>query len=269
MRRAAIVSLAVLAVAGCGGADAGDALNETSANLGRIRSGTLAMRMTIEGTGAAAQGGTVGFALRGPFALPKRRGLPRARLDYTQLAGDKRATVTLTTTGGAGYVTVGGRSYTLPADKLADLRTGGSGLAGAGGGKRLSIARWVRDPKITDGGNVDSVDTDLVTGRLDVPAAARDLLKIANALGPGGAAAEALEGESAAELERAVKRASFALRTGKEDRLLRRLTIAVDLAASGAPGARIRFDLAISRPGSRVEVKAPANPLPASALPSG
>jgi hypothetical protein len=268
MRRAATVSLAALAVAGCGGSDAGNALNDTSANLARIRSGNLAVRMTIEGTGAAARGGAVGFALRGPFALPKTRGLPRARLDYTQVAGDKRATVTLTTTSDAGYVTVGGRSYTLASDKLADLRTGGAGLAGAGGGKRLSIASWVKDPKVEDGGKVDGVDTDLVSGRLDVPAAARDLLKVATALGPGGDAARALQGQSAAELERAVKRASFSLRTGKEDRLLRRLAIAVDLAASGAPGARIRFDLAISRPGSRVEVKAAANPLPASALPS-
>jgi hypothetical protein len=209
----------------------------------------------------------VGFALRGPFALPARRGLPTAKMDYTQIAGERRATVTLTTTGRAGFVTVDGRSYRLPSGQLERLRTGAGSFAGGGASDRLED--WVKDPKLSDGGRVNGVEVDRVTGRLDVAAAARDLLRVSSALAPGDAAERALQGESGAELARAVKRSSFELRTGKEDRLLRRLAIAVDLAPRGAPGARIRFDLAISHPGARIRVQPPPNALPASALPSG
>ena len=265
MKRIAVLAVAALAAGGCGGDDPQDVLRETADKLPGIRSGTLAMRMTVEGTGSAAEGGAVGFELRGPFALPKRRGLPRARVDYTQLAGTRRATVTLTLADDAGFATVGGRSYRLPPDRVERLRTSAGGL----GGDRLRIAGWVKDPKLSDGGRIGGAETDQVTARLDVAVAARDLLRISRALGPGGAAARALEGESARELESAVKRATFDLRTGKEDRLLRRLTIAIDLAGRDVPGAKVRFSVAISEPGKPVEVNAPADPLPASALPSG
>jgi hypothetical protein len=263
-----VTCLLAVVVGGCGGDDPREVLRETAANLADIRSGDLSVRMTVEGQGAAARGGAVGFALRGPFALPAGGGLPKARVAYTQLAGDRRATVTLTTTGEAAFVTVGGRSYRLPDEQTRRLRTGAGGLAEDGAGDRLRIGDWVRDPKLSDGGRVGGTETDRITARLDVPAAARDLLRLSQALGPAGAA-RPLEGAAARDLEQAVRRATFVLHTGADDRIMRRLAIAVDLAVRGAPGARIRFALAVSRPGRRVEVEAPPDALPASALPRG
>ncbi|WP_258304763.1 hypothetical protein, partial [Escherichia coli] len=92
----------------------------------------------------------------------------------------------------------------------------------------------VRDPEVTNGPTVDGQETQRVTGRLDVPAAARDLLRLTQALGSGEEAQRALRGGAAKELEGAVRSPRFELLTGKDDHLLRRLRLAAELRAGDA-----------------------------------
>jgi hypothetical protein len=260
--------LLVVALAGCG-EDAGDVVTETARNLGEIRSGHLQMAMRVEGRGPKAGGGEVGFELDGPFALPKKTGLPRADVDYTQLAGGRRATVTLVSTGDAAYVEVGGQAYELPPGQAERLRVGAEQLGSGGAGEQLRVRSWVRDPELSDGGTVGGAETDRVSGRLDVTTAATDLLRLSRALGPDGAAElRALE-QGGKQLERAVESSSFELWTGKDDRLLRRLRIAVQLGVDGGASAAVRFGLTVNGPNEPIQVEAPENPLPASALPQG
>jgi hypothetical protein len=241
----ALAGLLAAAIAGCGGDDPNDVLSQTAKNLGKLRSGDLAMRMNV----SAGQAGGVGFALAGPFAIPRSGGMPRARIAYTQIAGPRRATVTLTSTGTRAFATANGRTQRLPAAQARRLRVG----AGAAG-KQLKIGSWVRDPKLADGPELDGAKTQRITAKLDVRAAARDLLRVAGALGPGTGAL----GQSQAQLQRAVKSSSFELITGKDDRLLRRLRIGIVLRAPGGQQGRVRFDLGVSKPNKPVRITAPA-----------
>jgi hypothetical protein len=269
-RRVALLCVLALALsaAGCG-EDARDVLGETAANLGEIRSGRLDMSMLIEGRTAEARGGEVGFMLRGPFALPRGGGLPRARVAYTQVAGGRRATITVVSTGQAAFAEVGGRAYELPEDQAGRLRLGAQSLGTGGSGEPLRIGSWVRDPELTDGGSVGGAETERVSGRLDVATAAADLLRLSRALGPdSGAGLAALE-QGGDELERSVRGSSLDLWTGKEDRLLRRLRIEVELEVEAGPAVAVRFELGVDSPNEPIDVRAPEDALPAAALPRG
>jgi hypothetical protein len=274
-RRAAIAvpGLALVAVAlgtaGCGGGDGGAdgsvALRQTSANLGKVRRGTLTLRFVMRpGQGQGAGG--VGVELRGPFSMAGDGPLPVARVAYTQLAGDRRARATFISTGRTAYVEVGGTTYRLPRERAAQLRLGdgGRGLDAL----RLDARRWVRDPKLSDGPRVAGDETDRVTGELNAAAALSDLLAAArrNGAGPGLSAGEGRR------LARRVRESSVEVLTGAKDRLLRRLRMQADLdvpedlrdRVGGRAALHVDFELGVAGPNRPVEVAAPkdARPLP-------
>ena len=267
MRRAAALVTLVALAAGCGGGRANEVLSRTADNLGEIRSGNLTLRMIVsprEGTR-----GRVGFELRGPFAL-RPGGLPVARVAYTQIAGAREATATFISTGEKAYAEVDGQAYELPPDSTAALRRAAGDGGDSGGLGVLAIDDWVDDPVVTDVGEVDRVKADL-----DVVAAANGLLGLLRQLGRD---APQIEGEEADRLENAVDSSNFEVWTGREDHLLRRLLLEADLgfdvpeslrrAMGDVVGARFEFELAIANPNEPVSVAPPANPRPASELPT-
>jgi hypothetical protein len=267
---------AVAALAGCGGGgDANRILSRTAADLGKIRSGDLTLRLVVsprEGTK-----GRIGFVLRGPFAL-RRDALPIARIAYTQIAGARQATVTFLSTGEQAYALANGKAYELPASATEQIRRAASGLGGSGSGGLGSfrVDSWFDDPKAEDGGEVGGADTDHVTADLDVVAAANGLLELVRGL---GREAPPIKGREADRLRDAVESSSIDVWSGKDDHLLRRLLLEAQLgfdvpeslrrALGDVVGARVEFELAVSDPNTPVHVAPPKNPLPASALSGG
>jgi hypothetical protein len=262
MRRilSALAALA-LVLAGCGGGQSAQkTLSETSANLGKIKSGDLSLELLFTAKG----GHQAGFSLEGPFAL-NPGSLPEGQLDYTQIAGSQTATQTFIMKGGKAYVRIRGQTFQLPADTTRQIQ----GTLGASGGLGvIDLSGWVRNPKLSDGGELDGSDTDKISADLNVPAAVSGLLAAASLFGSNAPLA-ALSGAGAEQLERAVQRATVNLWTGKDDRLLRKLDIAVDFSPSGAPenvrslvGAAMRLTLAISNPNEKISVETPTNVQP-------
>lgn len=272
---AAAAGALALAAAGCGGgggADGTTALRETSANLGKVRSGTLTLRFVLRPARGGADGG-VGVELRGPFSLAGRGPLPVARVRYTQIAGPRRVPATFISTGRAAFVAVAGTTYRLPRDRTASLRALGGGGGGARGGRgldalRLDARRWVRDPKLTDGPDVAGDATDRVTGELNPAAALTDLLGAAGRTGAG----PRFDAREAKDLSQRVRSSSVEVLTGARDRLLRRLEVSADLdvppnlraRVGGRAALHLDFELGVARPNRPVHVAAPAGarPLP-------
>jgi hypothetical protein len=262
-RRAALLA-GVLVLAGCGGSSgATSVLSKTAAGLGDIRSGDLGFSLLVTPRGDGA-GPPFGFKLAGPFSL-RKGSAPQAKIDYTQLANGKSSTVTITSTGTKGYVTLGGKTYELPAARLGPIKSVTSALGGNGKGSSLPVDRWIVDPKVSDGGNVGGVETDHVQGTFDIAQAAGDL-------GSQVLGNRALDDRERKQLADATRSARIDVWSGKKDHLLRKLAIDVDLgfdvpadlrAALGKlVGARIALELTVDGPNRPVSVTAPANPQP-------
>lgn len=254
MRLAALCLLVSALAAGCGGGQASDTLSETAANLGKIHSGDLTLRLVVsprEGTK-----GRIGFELRGPFALRPGR-LPVAKVAYTQIAGAREATATFISTGAKAYAEVDGKVRELPPSATESIRQ--AAMGGSGGIGSLDIGTWVKDPHVTSEGDLDHV-----TAKLDVVNAANGLLGLLRGLGKQ---APTIEGAEADRFRTAVESSSFDVWTGKQDRLLRRLLMNAQLGLSVPPelrrvlgevvGAKVDFELAIARPNQPVTVAPP------------
>jgi hypothetical protein len=274
VRKAHAVLLAALALTagGCGGDDPGDVLSETASNLADVKSGDLDLQMLISAQGVADA--DLGFELAGPFSLAEPGSLPTTAVDYTQIAGAERAEVRLIATGEEAWVELDGTAYELPPDEAEGLRRQGRELKSDGGLGDLKVEEWVKDPKLSDGED----GADRIEGDLDVSRALPDLLQLSGGLAAEGAKLPEIGDQQAEELERAVEEARLVVETGEDDRLLRRLTIDIsfkldtpaDAGELGSlEGATITFDLALDKVNEPVEVQPPADPQPASALPSG
>ena len=111
----------------------------------------------------------------------------------------------------------------------------------------------MRDPKLDEGPDVGGDETDRIRSKLDVSRALADV---------GCPLAS-----DAQDLERAVKAARVEVLTGKDDRLLRRLTVDLDLSLKVPEnlrrrlgqlvGGRLRLIFEIRDPNAKVKVEAP------------
>jgi hypothetical protein len=270
----ALLAAAALALAGCGGSDGpGDVVAETADKLGEISSGELDLKLLVEPRGVE-EGGDIGFELSGPFALPEGDDLPLARIQYTQIAGDQRGGLTVISTKEGAFVEVDGQAYELPAAQSDQLRGAGKALGSDeedsdNGLQSLDLQDWVEDGKLTEGEDVDRV-----TGQVDAAAAVEDLLALARRLGAD--VPESLSDDDLERLEKSVRSSRFELETGADDRLLRRVHVEADFGLDvperlreilgQVVGAKVVFELGVAKPNAPVQVTAPENALPYSAL---
>jgi hypothetical protein len=275
-RLLAIVAAGAFCAAGCGsgsGGDADSALRQTAAKLADIRSGNLDFRIAVEPKGRDTE--RVGWEVKGPFELGAAGRPARFQVEYTQRRGDQEATVTVTLTGGKAYVALGDETYEVPAARAQALTQAGTALSGGEGLGNLDIRTWLQNPELSDGDDVGSDATDRISADVDVGAAARDLLALAEQTGSGSLGS--LSTADAKTLSDAVDHASVEVLTGEDDRLLRRLHLELDLgldvpdplrAALGAVvGAAVDLELTIEHPNEAVSIETPPDAHPTSEFP--
>lgn len=193
-----------------------------------------------------------------------------SRCRGTHNGADLKVAREFISTGKAAYVEIGGTAYELPPENTESLR-GDPQAAEEGPFDQLELDTWVTDPETSEGETVDGVETETIAGRLDVVAAANDLFGLARDL--GGTTVPAVEGEEAERLRAAVESASLEVVIGRDDELLRRLRIDVDLTATAPDrlepalaellGVRFQLLLAIEDPNEPVRVEPPPDSLPA------
>jgi len=151
--------------------------------------------------------------------------------------------------------------------QVEDLRAtddaDGAGLEG------LRLSEWLADPRVASGGRLDGVAVDRITGKVDVVPALNDLLGLAVQLGASDDTAPlALEGEGAERVRRAVQGAEVEIVTGREDRLVRRIDLSIDLeptaedairdALGDLAGVRLALQLEVSDVNDPIDVDAPS-----------
>lgn len=253
MKRLVLVLLGVALLAGCGGGpSADDILTQTASNLGTIRSGVLGLKLLVTPPG---QGEPSGFELHGPFAL-RRGGLPVARIVYTRIANGARSSATFVSDGADAYAVTGdGQRNTLTPGQATMLRRFPRIAGAVSGAGRLVVGRWLKHADASDGPG----ETDEVTAQLDVREAVAGLLDLARAAGRD---VPRLSSSDLDRVDDAVRSTSFVLYSGKKDRLLRRLDLAIDFAfdvpddlrraLGNLAGAKVELELRVARPNGRV-----------------
>ncbi len=234
----------------------------TTDRLGSVRSGVLAMTLLATPESSTTRG--EGFEISGPFSVATQRGtLPIANIVYTRIAGSTRETARFTSNGRQAFVTTAGRTSPVPRGQLQGLFATGKRSAGPGGLEGLHLDKWMRSPRLSDGGHVDGTAVDKLTGNVDPVAAINDLVTLATDVdGSVQDAPRRLEGADAARVRRAVHDATAEVRVGKQDHLLRRLQLAIHFALAdnnslrqvlrSFTGAVLRFDLTVDKPNQRV-----------------
>jgi hypothetical protein len=244
LRTALLVAVSLL-LAGCGNDDAKKAVAETTANLRDIHSGVLNVKLLVTPKGSSGAQ-PYGFELSGPFTVGSNF---YADVNYVQIANGKRGPAHLKVQNGSGTAESNGTTHTLTTSEIGVLRTAAAQATGSGG-SFLPVQNWVENGKLSGCGA-----NDCVTGGLDVVRATNDLLAFGRALGRN---LPTIEGANADRLKKSARSATFSLVTGKKDRLLRDLTIHIDLgldvpktlqtALGPLVGATFDFEFKLDRP---------------------
>lgn len=243
---ASLVLASALAACGSSGASSGSAgaqtlLKQTFSGAHAVNSGILSFGLTINPSGSSTIRGPISLALSGPFQSRGAGRLPASNLGITIDALGHQGVLGLVSTGTAGYITLKGVAYQLPA---ADFQKLASSFSGAGGGTgalaRLGIRplRWLTHPTVVGSGSVAGAPTTHIRAGVDVATLLGDLSNFLGKAAASGATGSAGLGStlSAATRQRiaaAIKNPSVDVWTGASDHTLRRLSINVNVPVTG------------------------------------
>jgi hypothetical protein len=273
-----------LVVAACGGSDGEAASNadvdrllrDTFGGEKQIDSGRLDVRLELDGRKAGGNrlGGPMTVRVSGPFVSQGEGRLPAFALDAELRGGANRVAAGVTATEDAGFVRFQGQDYALAPQVFRQFRAGYEEAQrrgrGRGGRSFASLGmdprRWLKDARIAGEATVGDADTIKITGPVDVPALIRDLeraLGRARALGLQGAQRlPRLTDAQRRRLQRAVERLGVEIYTGKDDHLLRRLVVRLEIADRREGSGRLLLDLTLTGVNDDQEIPEPSDPRP-------
>ena len=273
--------LALLAVAGCGGSSSADSssdpqelLNETFNGDSSVDSGVLTVSFDASAQGGAQQGSVVG-TVKGPFQSNGADKLPS--LDLTaglQLdSGGKQQSIdgSLTLTSDGLYLTTNGQPYQLDDATFQQLEASFAQSAQAQSSSssqssaifdQLGIdpSTWLTDVKNEGTEDVGGTQTVHISGTPDIAQIFSDAQK----LDPTGQAGSI---GNADQIAKTVKSASIDVYTGADDKILRQLTVQIELQdPSTSQTVNLKLQIVLSDVNQDQTIEAPANPKPLEQL---
>ncbi|HVL31571.1 MAG TPA: hypothetical protein VM299_04995 [Solirubrobacteraceae bacterium] len=240
-----------------------------------IERGRLNATFRLDPEGLLKLGGPIGVRVSGPFAAPTRGSLARFDLGFLATLAGQRFSGAAISTGRRSFVRLDNRAYAIDDADVAKLRRQARGAAADPRAALRSLGinpvRWITNPRRAGEAQVGGVDTERITGTVNV----RQLLADVGALleKAGGGGTSVLTPEMRNRIAGAVKSSKVDVWTGADDRLLRQIAVAVSFAfdqgePSPIPGLdggrislRVRLDDVNGRP-VRIAAPAGARPLP-------
>ena len=271
----ACVAVSGVVMGACGDADesasVSSALNESVAATSKIESGRLTASLDLEPDGLVALGGPIKLRASGPFAAPAAGELPRAKLAIVASLGGQALDAGATSTGKRLFVTLDGRDYEAGDELVTALREFFAGAKGGGfASLGLDPGSWIENPSEEGEEAIGGVQTDHVSGTIDVQKLLADVAGVLAGSGAGGVLTPKLQGEIAG----AVKSSKVEIWSGAQDDILRQLTVAIDFAfkegsspVQGLDGGRLKLRLRLDGVNAtEVEVRAPKDARPLSKL---
>jgi len=241
----------VLALASCGSSGnssgAANLLRQTFSGKHTVNSGNINVSLSLNPSGSSTLKGPLALSFGGPFASLGTGKLPKSNFTVGFSALGRKGSLGILSTGTAGYVTVSGTSYQLPAATFRQLESSFSSLTSSSGGgsgsgalARLGIdpLHWLVNPTVVGNESVGGASTTHIRAGIDVAKLLGDLstfLAKAPSLGVSGVG-KVPSGISPATRQRIageVRQPRFDLWTGTGDKTLRKLAISLVLPVTG------------------------------------
>lgn len=241
-------ALATVALSACGGGGSGSAsasklLEQTFSGKHAVKSGNLNLSLTISPTGSRTLTGPITLTFGGPFQSLGTGKLPRSDFNVTLSANGKSGSLGILSTGTAGYVTLQGTAYQLPASTFKQLESGFAGFgggSGSGGLGKLGIdpLHWLVKPSVIGTESVGGTQTTHIRAGVNVVALLADIntfLQKAASTGVAGASQlqSGISATTRQKIANEVKNPSFDVWTGNSDKTLRKFAIALTLPVTG------------------------------------
>jgi hypothetical protein len=283
-----LVALLALALVACGGdgdeasesTDVNQLLEETFAGGKQIDSGKVDLAVRLEAQGGSAPGSAT-LDLNGPFQSEGDGRLPKFQLNASFDGGGQSLTAGATSTGDQGFVNFQGTDYEVSGPVFQQFKAAyeqaqkqnsqqqGQSLATLG----IDPRKWLTNAQNAGEAEVGDTETIKITGDVDVPKLLDDVnaaLERLRSLGVQGSEdlPERLTDEQKRQAADAIESLNIEVYTGKDDKILRRLLVALTLKApegtdvSGATSANVRLDLQLLDVNEDQEITAPENAKP-------
>ncbi len=284
LRRGLLLSavVACLALAACGSSggsgSSGSAqtlLKQTFASGKPVKSGVLGISLTLNPSGSSTFTTPISFSINGPFQSRGSGQLPQSNFTIAVAALGRKGQLGIVSTGTSGYVTLNGAAYQLPSADFQRLESGFSSVGGSGqGGGGLSALgihpqHWLTNASVVGSDNIGGTDTTHIRAGVNVTALLQDmntlLGKASSSTGAKlpGSIPQATQQKIAA----AIKNATVDVWTGKSDKVLRKLSLNLNVPVSGQlstqaggmTSAGIGFSLQYSDVNQPQTISAPSN----------
>lgn len=223
-----------------GSAAAQNLLNATFSGPHAVKSGVLGFTLTLTPSGSSTITGPISLGLSGPFQSRGSGRLPESDLAVSIDALGHHGQLGIVSTGTAGYVTLKGVAYQLPAAEYQKLA---SSLSGAGGGTgglaKLGIKplHWLTAPSIVGSDSVAGTPTTHIRAKVDVATLLGDVSTLLSKAAASGATGTAslpmLSAATRQKIAAEIRKPTVDIWTGASDRTLRRLAINLNVPVSG------------------------------------
>jgi hypothetical protein len=283
-----VAALSLGLVAGCGGDDKGggkaasastdvnELLKDTFSGDEAIESGKLNLNASINAAGQAFT-----LKLSGPFQSSGEGKIPQADLDATAAFAGQTLELGLTGTEDEAFVRYGDTEYAIPGPIFEQIKAQYEQQAKQGNEESQSLAslgidptNWLTNAKNAGEAKVGDTDTIKITGDVDVPKLLDDVntaIGKLRSVGGGGASGlpDQLSAQDKQQAEDAIKDVSVEIYTGADDRLMRRLVVALKLDVETDQGNQpldVKLDLQFEDVNEDQEIEAPDDARPFSEL---
>ncbi len=289
MTRWPLLALALIACAltfaACGGDSGGKEDSDAAAVLAQtfdkekdVRSGRLDMNLKVDTSTPST------VRLSGPFEQTEKGAMPRFDFSIAVEGGGDELKLGAISTGDKGFLRFRDETYAMNDELFAQLKKGytdqaaKTGSAGGPGFQTLGVdpRGWLKDPKVEGTEQSGGVEATHLTAGVDVPKFLDDLGAILQRpeLSQAAGSAAKLSEEQKQVIAESVKEADVELWSGVDDRILRRMNVALrfDVPEASRRNSRgltrgdVRFDMSLGAVNEGQSIKAPAGAKPLEEL---
>ena len=289
----ALLAVSLLLLAGCGGSSGEDpqkVLQQTFSSNKKVTSGKLNLTLSITADGAQNVKGPITISLVGPFQSQGPTTLPKFDFDLKIGAQGQNFTAGAISTGDKGYIKLQGNTYAVSDQVFAAFKQGFQRSQAQQNGTKTNPSfaslgvnpkNWLKSPQNKGETDVEGTTTIHIASGVDVSKlldGIGQLLGKASQLGVTQTQRlpSTLTAAQKKKVQDAIQDPTFDVYTGKDDKILRGITIklkfnvpqASQQRANGIKGGQVTLDVKIGQLNQPQTVTAPANAKPFSDLSS-